>query len=69
MIDNSDNTSDLLGMEVKAIEYCNETKLGAFEEKYRVKVLDYVHEDTGVDNLSMVNCFNPYSPGFSIYLQ
>lgn len=60
MIDNSDNTSDLLGMEVKAIEYCNETKLGAFEEKYRVKVLDYVHEDTGVDNLSMVNLCSFY---------
>ena len=66
MIDNSDNTSDLLGMEVKAIEYCNETKLGAFEEKYRVKVLDYVHEDTGVDNLSMVNLNSFYKDHIDI---
>ena len=60
MIDNSDNIKDLLGMEVKAIEYCNDTKLGAFEEKYRVKVLDYVHEDTGKENLSMVNLCSFY---------
>ena len=60
MIDNSDNIKDLLGMEVKAIEYCNDTKLGAFQEKYRVKVLDYVHEDTGKENLSMVNLCSFY---------
>ena len=60
MIDNSDNSEDLLGMEVKAIEYCNDTKLGAFQEKYRVKVLDYIHEDTGKENLSMVNLSSFY---------
>ncbi len=60
MIDNSDNIEDLLGMEVKAKEYSKDTKLGAFEEKYRVKVLDYIHEDTGKDNLSMVNLSSFY---------
>ena len=60
MIDNSDNIEDLLGMEVKAKEYSKDTKLGAFEEKYRVKVLDYVHEDTGKENLSMVNLSSFY---------
>ena len=66
MIDNSDNIEDLLGMEVKAIEYCNDTKLGAFEEKYRVKVLDYIHEDTGKDNLSMVNLSSFYKDHIDI---
>ena len=60
MIDNSDNIEDLLGMEVKAKEYSKDTKLGAFEEKYRVKVLDYVQEDTGKENLSMVNLSSFY---------
>lgn len=49
-----------LTIEQAAIEYCNETKLGAFEEKYRVKVLDYVHEYTERDNLSMVNLSSFY---------
>ena len=66
MIDNSDNIEDLLGMEVKAKEYSKDTKLGAFEEKYRVKVLDYIHEDTGKDNLSMVNLSSFYKDHIDI---
>ena len=66
MIDNSDNIEDLLGMEVKAKEYSKDTKLGAFEEKYRVKVLDYVQEDTGKDNLSMVNLSSFYKDHIDI---
>ena len=53
-------------MEVKAKEYSKDTKLGAFEEKYRVKVLDYIHEDTGKDNLSMVNLSSFYKDHIDI---
>ena len=66
MIDNSDNIEDLLGMEVKAKEYSKDTKLGAFEEKYRVKVLDYIHEDTGKDNLSLVTLSSFYKDHIDI---